>query len=198
MRGILIGGSLAIAGNLLGFVLATTSGIAVEANLWEVLTAIGTVGATGCALYFGLAGRRKETNDRVERLTSVLWLVDEAVQTAMWVADHLKARKEARDPTAIPLQMAELSAFLVSMDAINRIPFHEAHYAEGHRALIHVLGALRSLAPLIAECLVDGDDGPMRDKVWAGATVADQELVLAKKEDPCASLRAAGVLYVRM
>lgn len=191
-----VGVAALIAGFVLGWCWRDRPGSLSNVSILNVLTVVGTVGATAVALYFGLSGKRQESDTRIERLTSMLWLVDEAVQSAHWIARHLRSRAVPLKSRVPPeLAIHELSAFLVSMDAINRIPVHEPHFAEGHRALIHVLGLLRSLTPLIASCRESGDDQRTREQIWGLEEMCSIELDSAKKQEPCRSLQPAGRLY---
>ena len=187
-----------VFGGVAGWVASTWPGLVVATsakNWWDIATAIGTLGATGAALYFGLAKRRSESEVRIERLTSALWLVDEAVQSAQWVDNHLTSKAMKEVPVNESMSRNELSAFLASMDAINRIPFHEPHFSEAHRALIHVLGALRSLAPRISECLAIGAGESVRMHISADVFAAKSSLDEALEKAPLKGLPAAGRLY---
>lgn len=199
---IFVGAGVALFGVFIGFAVATEGDPLAKATWWDlvgtfasVFAAVGTVAATAAALYFGLADQRAEMSVREARLTSVLWIVDEAVQTAQWIGDRLTKRSDEEFAKKNPLPKNELSAFLVSMDSINRIPFHEEHFAEGHRALIHVLGALRSLSPWISDCLEWGDNEKNRHEIWSGAKLAEMCLDEAKGKEPCKDLDQPSVLY---
>lgn len=187
------------AGCLIGFVFGwlwrDRPGALANVSIVAVMTAVGTVGATFAAVFFGLSDQRNRKSVRNQRLTSVSWLVDEAVQSAKWVSRHLKNISENKMKMEIPLAENELSAFLTSMDAINGIPFHEEHYSEAHRYLVSALAALRSLSPLIAKLLSDKPEKIDATRVVDLVEQAEDELEEALGAFPFKGIPRIGRLY---
>lgn len=177
----------AIAGFVFGWCWRDRSGALANVSLLAALTAVGTVGATGVALYFGLSSQRKDLDDRKQKLSSVLILVESAVEEARWVANHLDTRFANRGKERVGLARNELSAFLTAVDTINRIPFHEPHYSEAHAALVWILGMLRSLAPLISnyrDAPDEADEKMVRRKVRSLYELLDRELKSVRENEP--------------
>lgn len=185
----------AIAGFVFGWCWRDRTGALADVSFLAALTAVGTVGATSAALYFGLRDQIRESDQRKQKLTSVLNLVEEVVQTAHWVIDHLEKRADPMRREQVPLAKNEISAYLASMDAINRIPFHEPHFSEAHRGLISVLGVLRSLTPLISAYSDGPDDGNIPPTIWGLGELVEMELETAKRIAPFKGLPSLGRLY---
>lgn len=76
MKGMLVGAALAIGGVLVGFAFATQTDVQAEAKWWELVTAFGTVGATGVAAWLGVREviiRREERASRAVFAQGALW-----------------------------------------------------------------------------------------------------------------------------
>lgn len=192
---LLLGAVLTMFGIWIGMAFATETDANAVANWWDLMTAFGTVGATVTALFFGLAEQRSDATIRVERLTSVLAMVDEAVQSADWILKHVKRIADPNNQTPAVLAENELSALLTSMDAINRIPFHEVHYSEAHRKLIFTLAALRSLTPLIETVLSRGVGAVNHDRIEDLVEQAKDELEEAVQDSLFRDIQRVGRLY---
>gem|GEM_PF-7006712 len=184
-----------IAGFVFGWCWRERPGALASVSVLDAMTAVGTVGATSVALYFGLSSQKRDMEARKERLTSVLHLVEEAVESAKWVAGHLGPRSNPRVREISPLARHELSAFFASMDAVNRIPFHEPHFSEAHSALIQVLGALRSYSPLVSTYLDGPDDGGVSPALQGLSETLVQNLDVARMKEPFKDLPSLGRLY---
>lgn len=192
---IAVAAAAAIAGFVFGWCWRDRTGALADVSFLDALTAVGTVGATSAALYFGLRDQIRESDLRKQKLTSVLNLVEEAVQSAQWVIEHLEKRSDPELRAKVPLAKNEISAYLASMDAINRIPFHEPHFSEAHRGLISVLGVLRSLTPLISAYGDGPDDGNISPTMWGLGELVETELDTAREKAPFKGLSSVGRLY---
>lgn len=197
---IAVSAAMAIAGFVFGWSWRDRGEALANVSLLAAVTAVGTVGATTVALYFGLSSQRKELSDRKQKLSSVLILVETAAEEARWVVNHLEARADRQVRESVGLAKNELSAFLAAVDSINRIPFHEPHFSEAHSALIFVLGALRSLAPLVSAYREGPDGGEIEDartrrkvsNIWAAL---ERELTSARAKEPFKGLPSIAPLY---
>lgn len=185
----------AFAGLMWGIFIALASE---PARWWEIMTAIGTVGATVAASWVAASSFLSGRSVRVKRLASMLCMVDEAVQAAEWIARHLLALRDAPDDIGEVLSVSknELAAFLASMDAIDKIPFYEPDFSDGHLVLLPVLGALKSTRPLVEQIILDESKmDTVRASIVSLSKTAKDELEAAAAKKPLTRLRRPGRLY---
>ena len=187
--------AMGIAGFVFGWCWRDRPGALASVSVLDAMTAVGTVGATSVALYFGLSSQKREMEDRKERLTSVLHLVEEAAQSANWLVGHLEHRSDPAMRAKTPLAKNELSAYFASMDAVSRIPFHEPHFSEAHRALVSVLGVLRSLTPLISAQFDSPDEGDIPPALNGLNELLESSLNDVRMKEPFKALPSIGRLY---
>ncbi|MGG4604339.1 hypothetical protein ACLPHM_06045 [Paenalcaligenes sp. Me131] len=109
------------------------------AKWWEVMTAIGTTGAVVVALWQARKLSRLKEDENRKKITGVLSLISEAVQSLYWLASHASYHKNVYESFSV----ANFRNFQTSVDAIGQIPFYEWPYCNYHKVLNPVISQLR-------------------------------------------------------
>ncbi|WP_152528663.1 hypothetical protein [Bordetella trematum] len=158
-----------ISGFVAGWVWRDRPEALANVSVLSALTAFGTVGAVAVALWQTHRLERRKQREDFQRVDGVLSIINEAVFSLLWVADHL--RLAARD-RSVRINEEELNAFRHSASVVFKIPFHEDPYCRIHPAILFCLSDLNSATSKIERV----QESIANDAAEAISTVADHAL----------------------
>lgn len=119
-------------------------------SLLEAMTAYGTVGAVWVALWQARKLERIKFEEDRKKIEGLLSIVNEAICSLAWVADHLSVKSKANFES---VSVTELRAFMHSATQALNIPFYESPFCRAHGALLFCLSDLQSAMPLIERAI---------------------------------------------